>query len=96
MAAYGSDHLFRVRSIHGAIVALESAKFPGHFVSVGKHGVLVLERQELKSHCVQFTVYVSVSIYTLLLLILSCATHMYVVCVVCVAATACSSLSMSV
>ena len=62
VGTYGSDHLFRVRSIHGAIVALESAKFPGHFVSVGKHGVLVLERQELKSHCVQFTVYVSVSI----------------------------------
>ena len=62
MAAYGPEHLFTVRSIHGAIVALESVKFSGHFVSVsGKSDILILERAELKSHCIQFTVYVSVS-----------------------------------
>ena len=60
--AYGAEHLFTVQSIHGAIVALESVKFPAHFVSVnGKNGVLILERRELKAYCVQFTVYVSVS-----------------------------------
>jgi hypothetical protein len=58
--AYGAEHLFTVQSIHGAIVALESVKFPAHFVSVnGKNGVLILERRELKAYCVQFTVYVS-------------------------------------
>ena len=60
--AYGAEHLFTVRGIHGAIVALESVQFPTHFVSAnGKNGTLILERQELKAYCVQFTVYVSVS-----------------------------------
>ena len=52
---------FIVRDIHEAIVAFESAKFPGHFVTIAKNGVAMLEREEPKSYFVQFTVYARVS-----------------------------------
>jgi hypothetical protein len=57
--AYRSEHLFTVRSIHRAIVAFESVKFPLHFLSVNKNGVVVLEKQEMKAICIHFNVYVN-------------------------------------
>ena len=73
---YGDEYLFTVRSIHGPVIALESVKFPGHFVSAsGKNGILVLEGQELKAICVQFTVYISVSSTTPQLTENICGSH---------------------
>ena len=58
--------MFAVRSVSGAIVAFESVKFPGHYLSVGKDdlgkdGLIKLEQELLESKNVQFTVRVNVS-----------------------------------
>ena len=58
--------MFVVRSVSGAIVAFESVKFPGHYLSVGKDdlgkdGLIKLEQELLESKNVQFTVRVNVS-----------------------------------
>ena len=52
---------FVIRSVSGAIVAFESLKFPGHYLSVGKDGLVKLEQHSLESQNVRFTVRVSVS-----------------------------------
>ena len=53
---------FIVRSISGPVVAFESLKFPGHFVSIGKNGLAKVERRGLDSDHVQFTVRINVSV----------------------------------
>ena len=57
---HGTDYQFIVRSIQGSLVAFESAVFPNNFITIGKNGVAVLERQELKSYFIHFTVYARV------------------------------------
>ena len=52
---------FVIWSISGAIVAFESLKFPGHYLSVGKYDLVKLEQRSLESKNVHFTVRVSVS-----------------------------------
>ena len=52
---------FVIRSVSGAIVAFESLKFPGHYLSVGEDGFVKLKQHSLESQNVQFTVRVSVS-----------------------------------
>ena len=52
---------FMIRSISGAIVAFESLKFPGHYLSVDKDSSVKLKQHSLESQDVQFTVRVSVS-----------------------------------
>ena len=62
---YNIGYEFAVRqcSDKEAVVAFESVKFPGHFVSLsaGKGGVATLVEQEVESLNVQFTVFVKVS-----------------------------------
>lgn len=52
---------FNIRSISGAIVAFESIKYPGHYISVGTDGVARLEERDMETKHIQFTVRVNVS-----------------------------------
>lgn len=54
---------FNIRSISGPIVAFESIKFPGHFMSMGRDGVVKLEGRNMETNSVQFIVRVHVSEY---------------------------------
>ena len=52
---------FHIHSIAGPVVAFESIKFPGHFMSVGRDGVVRLDGRDMETNHVRFTVRVNVS-----------------------------------
>jgi hypothetical protein len=51
---------FIIRTIEGPIVAFESVRFPGHFMSISSDGLAKLEGREIESHNVHFTVRVKI------------------------------------
>ena len=52
---------FLTRTLGGAVVAIESIKFPGHFVSFNQQGHAKVHKWTLEAPDVQFTIRVNVS-----------------------------------
>ena len=52
---------FIVHGISGHVVAFESAKFPGHYMTVGRGNKINLEARDSETSDIQFTVRVNVS-----------------------------------